>query len=416
MAIQPQFNELSAKALSHHPLDRNLTFLYSLISRFEIETFKNMTKSSPDTATQFFNSLSTWSRVRLYSAVFCIFGSMGTIYCMAMAKEVPWYGMVTWFVYSGIVAVGWAYSFTLNIKFLFVLLPVSMVVPPLARDLFGYLPGMAPHSPYHGVLALISIGALIGGYILFISFINTEGMRTMRLQTEIGLAQQIHSRLVPPIDLKIARYQFYGRSDSSSEVGGDLLDVVEKDRRIGAFVADVSGHGVRAGVLMAMIKSAARMRLLSDDSLDNLMDDLNRVVMQVKEMDMFVTVACLQFDGSNTARFLLAGHPSILHYHKSTGQITELESNYPPTGVVANLRHVQTDVSFEPGDLFVLLTDGYLEVENKAGEQIGQARIESLIKTNAGRPLNEIFDTVLRAVREHGPQDDDQTLLLVRVS
>jgi sigma-B regulation protein RsbU (phosphoserine phosphatase) len=190
---------------------------------------------------------------------------------------------------------------------------------------------------------------------------------------------------------------------------------VEKDGRIGAFVADVSGHGVRAGVLMAMIKSAARMRLLSDDSLDGLMDDLNRVVMQVKEMDMFVTVACLQFDSGNTARFLLAGHPSILHYHKSTGQITELKSNYPPTGVVANLRHMQADVAFGPGDLFVLLTDGFLEVENKSGEQFGQARIEELIESNAGRPLSEIFDIVLKAVRAHGPQDDDQTLLFVRV-
>ncbi len=279
-----------------------------------------------------------------------------------------------------------------------------------------FLPGMASHSPYHGILALISIPALIAGYILFISFINTEGIRTMRLQTEIGLAQQIHSRLVPPINSTVGRFEFFGRSDSSSEVGGDLIDVVEKDGRVGAFVADVSGHGVRAGVLMAMCKSAARMRLLSDDSLNGLMDDLNRVVMQVKEMDMFVTVACLQFDQGSIARFLLAGHPPILHYHKSTGKITELGSNYPPTGVVANLRHIQTDVAFESGDLFVLLTDGYLEVENKSGEQIGQARIESLIISNASRPLTDIFDTVLKAVREHGPQDDDQTLLLVRVS
>ena len=375
-----------------------------------------MPQHANDTSPQFFDSLSARSRLQIYAAVFCIFGAMGSIYCMALSKPVPWYGIITWFVYSGIVAVGWAYSFTLNLRFLFILIPASMIVPPLLRHWFGYLPGMVPHSPYHGILALISIAALILGYILFISFISTEGTRTMRLQTEIRLAQQIHSRLVPPINSRIGRYEFFGRSDSSSEVGGDLLDVVEKDGRIGAFVADVSGHGVRAGVLMAMIKSAARMRLLSDDSLDGLMDDLNRVVLQVKEIDMFVTVACLQFDNTNTGRFLLAGHPSILHYHKSTGQITELESNYPPTGVVANLRHVQTDVAFDSGDLFVLLTDGFLEVEDKKGEQFGQPRIEALIKSNASRPLSEIFDTTLKTVRAHGPQDDDQTLLFVRVS
>jgi serine phosphatase RsbU (regulator of sigma subunit) len=313
-----------------------------------------------------------------------------------------------------LVTTGWAYSFTRSIKFLFVVIPFSFLAPPIFRAWFYYLPGMVPHDPFDGPLALISTLSLVLGYILFVSFISTEGARTMRLQTEINLAQQIHSRLVPPIDRRTGRYEFFGRSDSSTEVGGDLLDVVEKDGRIGAFVADVSGHGVRAGVLMAMIKSAARMRLLSDDSLGGLMDDLNRVVMQVKEMDMFVTVACLQFDSGSTARFLLAGHPSILHYHKSTGQITELESNYPPTGVVANLRHIQADVAFDSGDLFVLLTDGFLEVESKNGEQFGQPRIEALIRSNAGRPLSEIFDIILKAVRAHGPQDDDQTLLLVR--
>lgn len=369
-----------------------------------------------DFGREFFDSLTLWSRVHLHCAVFCIFGAMGTVYCLSLSKPVPWYGVVTWFVYSGLVAVGWAHAFTRNLKFLYALIPISMIVPPLARKLFGYLPGMVPHSHFHGLVALWSIISLIAGYILFIVFIHRVGARAMRLQTEIRLAQQIHSRLVPPIDCRIGRYEFYGRSDSSSEVGGDLLDVVEKDGKVGAFVADVSGHGVRAGVLMAMIKSAARMRLLSDNSLDGLMDDLNRVVMQVKETDMFVTVACLQFDSGNTARFLLAGHPSILHYHKSTGQITELESNYPPTGVVANLRHVQADIGFEPGDLFVLLTDGFLEVENKSGEQFGQPRIEALIKSNAVRPLSEIFDTTLNAVRAHGPQDDDQTLLLVRVN
>jgi hypothetical protein len=212
---------------------------------------------------------------------------------MAMERPVPWYGVVTWFVFTGIVAVGWAYSFTLNRKFIAVVIPFSFLAPPLLRHWFHFLPGMVPHDSFDGPLALITIAALVAGYVLFISFISTEGARTMRLQTEIRLAQQIHARLVPPIDRRIGRLQCYGRSDSSSEVGGDLLDVVEKEGRVGAFVADVSGHGVRAGVLMAMIKSAARMRLLSDDSLDGLMDDLNRVVMQVKEMDMFVTVpAC----------------------------------------------------------------------------------------------------------------------------
>ncbi|MBI5867310.1 MAG: serine/threonine-protein phosphatase [candidate division Zixibacteria bacterium] len=365
---------------------------------------------------RFTRSLPFLSKLRLYLAVVFTFATLGVLWCIPNPSAVPWYGIATWMTYSGLVALGWAWSFTHNRKMLFVVIPFSALAPALLRDWFVFLPGTVDMGGYLGTLAILCLACIVVGYVLFISFISTEGARTVRLQTEISLAQQVHSHLVPPIDMTNGRFEFYGRSDSSSEVGGDLLDVVAKDGRIGVFVADVSGHGVRAGVLMAMIKSAARMRLLSDNSLDGLMDDLNRVVLQVKEMDMFVTVACLQFDDSNAARFLLAGHPSILHYRNSTKQIDELESSCPPSGVVANLKHASTEVRFDSGDLFILLTDGLLEVENTSGEQFGQSRIESLIKANAHRPLKEIFQILFTAVRGHGPQDDDQTLLLIRAA
>ncbi len=76
------------------------------------------------------------------------------------------------------------------------------------------------------------------------------------------LARQIHETLVPPIDYEDERIEVFGLSRASAAMGGDLVDLVHRDGSLDVYLADVSGHGVRAGVVMGMLKAAIRMRLL----------------------------------------------------------------------------------------------------------------------------------------------------------
>jgi serine phosphatase RsbU (regulator of sigma subunit) len=91
--------------------------------------------------------------------------------------------------------------------------------------------------------------------------VRKQGLRYFRVQTEIELAEQIHRSLVPPIARHASNHEFYGVSAPSGEMGGDLVDVVQCGNKRIAYLADVSGHGVPSGVLMAMVKSAIRMQL-----------------------------------------------------------------------------------------------------------------------------------------------------------
>ena len=118
--------------------------------------------------------------------------------------------------------------------------------------------------------AVICICVIVLGYVFFVVFISGEGAKTMRLRTEINLAQQIHGHLVPAIDRATERLELYGVSVPASEVGGDLMDVCHGDGKTGLYVADVTGHGVSAGVSMSMIKSAIRMKLRDEPELDEM--------------------------------------------------------------------------------------------------------------------------------------------------
>ena len=167
--------------------------------------------------------------------------------------------------------------------------------------------------------AVASISLIVVGYVLFLRFFRKEGARHVRAHTEIALARDIHRLLVPPIARRVGGFEFRGVSIPSGEVGGDLVDLVDDGDRWIGYVADVSGHGVASGLLMVMVKSAARMKLRERLSIDGLMDDLNVVLIDLKKPEMYVTFACVQFDGCEL-QFSLAGHLPILHYRAAQGR------------------------------------------------------------------------------------------------
>src|ERR1700761_7448446 len=113
-----------------------------------------------------------------------------------------------------------------------------------------------------------------------------------------AMASEIQSTLVPPVSYKDAWIEAYGDTVPKDSVGGDLVDLFPHGRNVIAYVADVSGHGLRAGVLMGMAKAAIRYGLLLEQPLAKLLDDLNSVLRAIKEPAMYLTIAALRFDGS----------------------------------------------------------------------------------------------------------------------
>jgi len=258
-----------------------------------------------------------------------------------------------------------------------------------------------------------TIAAMVLGYVCFLYVSITEGRRYFRAHAEIELATEIHRTLVPPVDVRTTDFEFYGRSVPSGEVGGDLIDVVQDERGWIAYVADVSGHGVAPGVVMAMVKSAARMRLSAHEGNAGLLESLNSVLHSVTKPEMFVTFAYVAWHGERL-EYSTAGHHAILHYHSANSEFSDLGCANLPLGMFDGQPFVSSSVECAAGDLFLLLTDGLLEVEDARGEDFGFAGVKNVVSRQASAPLAILFQALLDEARRHGRANDDQSLLIVR--
>ncbi len=264
-----------------------------------------------------------------------------------------------------------------------------------------------------------SIGVWICGVLgfrLLLSFVTNEGLANVRMQTELSLAHGIQARLVPDIAFQTSRFEVYGRSIPSTEMGGDLIDLIESDDGgLLVYVADISGHGLPAGQLMGMLKAALRVSLQFHQQPSALLQSADRVLPIVKDEDMYATLALLQFDGSAQAEYASAGHLPILHYRPRSGDTTRISVAQLPLGLIPGGKYASQRVSYSTGDMFLLFTDGITEVVNHADEEFGLARLEQLLSKNAAQPLSQIWEVVMAEVWQHGAQKDDQSLMLLRV-
>jgi hypothetical protein len=261
-----------------------------------------------------------------------------------------------------------------------------------------------------GILVGIGFGAR---FLLF--FAGTEGVASVRMQTELSLAHGIQAILVPTVSFQNASFELYGKSIPSTEMGGDLIDVIESDGGLVAYVADISGHGLPAGQLMGMLKTAMRLAVQFRQVPVAALESVDRVLPDLKEREMFATMALLRFDGSSEAEYALAGHPPILHYRHGSKDTDRLSMEQLPLGLIPGGSYASKRVIYSPRDLFLMVTDGITEVANAREEEFGLIRLQELLSQYATRALPEIWDLIMREVRQYGPQEDDQSLLLLRV-
>jgi serine phosphatase RsbU (regulator of sigma subunit) len=250
---------------------------------------------------------------------------------------------------------------------------------------------------------------------LFLSFMTSRGVEYVRMQTELALAHGIQATLVPTISFQNLSFEAFGKSIPSAEMGGDIIDLVESDGTLLAYVADVSGHGLSAGQLMGMLKTAMRLSLQFHQGPSALLEAADRVLPAVKEPGMYATLALIRFDGGGEAEFASAGHVPILHYRHQSRDVRQLSMEQFPLGLITGGTYESRRIAYFNGDLFLFLTDGVTEVENDSYEDFGLARLEQLMLQNAEQPLPLIWEAVQQETRNHGPQLDDQTMLLIRI-
>jgi hypothetical protein len=361
----------------------------------------------------FFQRIPRRSLLVLHLAVFFIFAPVGMLFVSSFAQQRPLASVVLYMTVSGLVAVCWAATFTISKLFISGIVIFSaalMVLPgPLASTTFGL------RSAQVSLVCYMLAAATVLGYFLFIAFIGGQARTTLRLMTEMSLARQIHDALVPTIDVTSDQFEVLGTSIPSTEMGGDLIDLIEHEEGTDMFLADVSGHGVRAGVVMGMVKSAIHTQSLRRQGLGELTRQLNNVIEQLTSAELYATMACLRFvSGTSEVEWAVAGHHHITHYRGVSGKVQRLGGPSFPVGLLPDRDYKTSATRVESGDLLVVYTDGLNETTDSSDVELGHDAIEREIARLANRPLREIQAAVFALARNHGPQVDDMTILLVR--
>jgi hypothetical protein len=369
---------------------------------------------------EFLRSVPFRSGLFLLAAVFFAFSSLGFISDIMSGRVNPASVVLFNATAAGLVAIVYAYGATGHRRWSLagILMLVGLITLVVTRSSSALRIEAAPAGAIHTKLLMDGLGCLVGfvaSYSAFMRFIGTEGARYMRVHADIELARGIHRMLVPRIGWRNEQFELYGMSLPSHEVGGDLVDTLPLEHGWIGYVADVSGHGVASGLLMGIVKSAIRTRLLMDSGLDDLLTDVNQVLFDLSKPNMFVTLAALRHDGADQLTFSVAGHPPILHYVAASSTIEELSIAQVPLGMFEDRGFASASTTARSGDLFVLVTDGLTEVFDTSGNELGLERLKESILADASRPLSEIAEGIVRLAREHGERRDDQTLLLVRV-
>ncbi len=375
--------------------------------------WKNWTGSAT-----FWKTLPNSSLLIFLAAVFCLFGSLGFI-LDRNSQETTVSELAINVVVRSCLAVCWAF---LGTRGMFKLMVPLAGVQVFALWLLHHVHSNMPHlvmdaAALKDKVRVDAAGALISvvcGYVLFLVFFQREGKRFFAAHTEIRLAAEIHRSLVPELSFKTSEFELFGASFPSGAVGGDLVDVVADNNGWFAYVADVSGHGVPAGVLMSMTKSAVRMRLASRAHDSALLSDMNNVLKPLLTSNMFVTFAYAAWDGGPDLTFSSAGHVPLLHCQASSGRMEQCSAANLPLGILPDQRFASGTLHLEPGDILAIVSDGFTETFDSKGGEFGMTGIEEVVHGARNKELREISAELRVRVREYGEQRDDQTILLVR--
>ena len=237
------------------------------------------------------------------------------------------------------------------------------------------------------------------------------------MEEELNIARSIQLKLLPSEPPVLDRYEVAAMSLSSKQVGGDYYDFLHRGQYLAIAVADVSGKGVPASLLMASLQASLRSNMDRMEWPVEVLSKLNGMMCVTTAEDKFATLfyGCLDMD-TDVLNYSNAGHvfPIVIESHHRT---ETLDYSGLILGVVPEFQYEHKRLALSPGDAVVVMTDGVTEAANSRGEFFGDERLQLLLPRLWGLSAREVMDRIVEHVNIFtGPKGagDDLTILVLR--
>jgi sigma-B regulation protein RsbU (phosphoserine phosphatase) len=297
----------------------------------------------------------------------------------------------------------------------------SMAVPLMEQDeLFGFLlvGRKSSGKPYTRLDS--EIFELLGersAVALMNVKLCRDSIEKEKLEEELHLASDIQSRLLPSSPPPLAASELLGGIKTSREVGGDFYDFLELEKgKIGIAVADVSGKGIPAALLMTTIQASLRTDGPKSDSPAAVITSLNASLYERSDPEKFATLFYAVYeDASGIIRYSNAGSypPFVI---SSNGRVNRLQRGGILIGVERDSAYKEGVLKLKTGDLLVIYTDGIIDQENAGGEPFGEQRLIEFFRNNAQPSINSLIEKLFATLIAFGQNNlkDDMTVVLLR--
>src|SRR5215471_15196082 len=276
----------------------------------------------------------------------------------------------------------------------------------------GFLP--IPHSAdYEFVGFAIFLCSL--AYLVARRSMHTEEALAA-ITNELEIARRIQKSILPEQMPQVPGLRVAAQYLPMSQVAGDFYDfLLIGERRIGLLIADVSGHGVPAALVASMVKVAVAAQAEHADNPAKVLAGLNSVL-SGKLQGQFVTAAYLFLDmEAREAKYSAAGHPPLLHYRAAEGSVHDIVENGLILGVMPFASYQSKDFALDPGDRFLLYTDGVIEA-NQRGEEFGDERVKQvLLRPLSAQDICRSLGAEITAWSQ-GVAHDDVTIVAIGIS
>lgn len=238
------------------------------------------------------------------------------------------------------------------------------------------------------------------------------------MQEELETAREIQTNLLPKAAPTIAGYDIAGTSLPAQTVGGDALDFIPAGaHRLALYVADVSGKGLPAALLMANVQATLRSQTLSSPTPEACVNRSNYLLCENIQRGKFVTLFYGILDTrAHTLTYVNAGHnrPFLMRHGEAAH---ELAGGGLVLGALPNFTYTASSTTLAPGDTLVIYSDGITEAMNFFRQTFDEHRLAEVLQTHHQASATDLLHHIIDAVQQYAgnvPQSDDMTLLVVK--
>jgi serine phosphatase RsbU (regulator of sigma subunit) len=246
---------------------------------------------------------------------------------------------------------------------------------------------------------------------LLLLLLAMELVDKINYRDELELARELQASLIPKVLPKPEGLALGAHNEIANMVGGDIYDFVPlSDGRLAVLFGDASGHGMAAGLVMAVAHAAFRTQLEVDASPTAMFATLNRILSRTGSPRAFFGCIYLLVARDGTITGSVAGHPPALRLGSNGAVLERIGAGAYPLGIKANLSWLVVATRLEPGQTLFLHSDGLSEARDPAGDEFGDGRIERALLDRAALAPQEVADALAEEVRrfrgEETPEDD----------